>query len=100
MSQTSNEFIKCDSASVRLSNGEIFEFPIVDNKDLFPNFFRTELDFSIQVQCYLIGNETYAMYKRKENVAYLVCAWGNKSEINEEAMLEITVNPELAYLLN
>ncbi|MEB5973465.1 hypothetical protein MXF20_15400 [Pantoea dispersa] len=100
MSQPSNELIKCDSASVRLSNGEVFEFPIVDNKDLFPNLFRAESDFNIQVQCYLIDSEIYAMYKRKENIAYLVCAWENNSEINEEAMLEITTNPELAYLLN
>lgn len=100
MSQSENELIKCESASVRLNNGEIFEFPIVDNKDLFPNLFRTDAEFNIEIQCVLLENDTHAMYRRKANIAYLICAWENKEEINEEAMKEITSNPKFSYLLN
>lgn len=100
METTNPVIINCQSASVKLSSGKIFEFPIVDNKNLFAHFFRTKSDFRVEVHCSFMEETKYAMYKRKENVAYLVCAWEKKSEINEEAMQEITLNPKLSYLLN
>lgn len=100
MNTPSIDVIECESASVRLSNGEIFEFAVVDNKGLFPNCYKATTDFDIQIQCYLLENNTHAMYKKKDNIAYLICAWSSASEINDEAMKEITSNPKLAYLLN
>lgn len=100
MSFPINGIIKCESASVRLSSGEIFEFPVVDNKDLFPNFFRTTDKFGLELQCLFLESEIYAMYKRKDNIAYLICAWEKPEEINQEAMNEIIADPKLSYLLN
>lgn len=100
MCENINDLIECESASVRLSNGEIFEFPVVDNKDTFPNFFRTNANSRIEIRSADFDELIIAMYKRKENLAYLVCAWEKKEEINKEAMEEIISNPKLAYLLN
>lgn len=100
MTTSSNEIITCESASVRIAPGEYFDFPIVDNKDLFPNYFRTQSEFQFQLQCNCIDNFIYALYMRKANIAYLVCAWANKDEINDQAMQIIKENPKLHYLLN
>ena len=100
MRTSSNEIITCESASVRIAPGEYFEFPIVDNKDLFPHFFKTNSDFNFQVQCNCFEDFIYALYMRKEKLAYLVCCWANKDEINEQAMQIIKSNTSLHYLLN
>lgn len=100
MNTSSDEIITCESASVRIAPGIYFELPIVDNKDLFPNFFKTEENFRFQVQCNCINEFIYALYVRKENLAYLVCCWADKDEINEQAMQIIKSNPKLHYLLN
>lgn len=100
MKTPSSEIINCESASVRIAPGKYFDFPIVDNKGLFPSFFKTNSDFNIQVQCNCINDFIYALYLRKEKLAYLVCAWANKNEINDQAMQIIKENPKLHYLLN
>lgn len=100
MNITSEEIITCESASVRIAPGEYFEFPIVDNKGLFPNYFRTKSTFVFELQCNCIDNFIYALYMRKANIAYLICAWEKKEEINDRAMEVIKDNPSLHYLLN
>lgn len=97
---SANEVIICESVSVRIAPGEYFEFAIVDNKDLFPNFFRTTSEFDVEIRCNHINELTYALYKRKANIAYLVCAWEKKEEINDRAMEAIKASPNLHYLLN
>lgn len=100
MDAKSSDVIECGSISVKCDNGEIIEFPVVDNKGLFPNFFRTAEKFRFQVQCYLVEGNTYALYKRVNNIAYLLCAWNKKEEINNEALELISSKKELSYLLN
>ncbi|WP_152560670.1 hypothetical protein [Pantoea sp. NGS-ED-1003] len=92
--------IDCESISVRVAPGEYFEFAVVDNKDMFPHFFKTSESFNIQLQCNCIDSLVYALYERKGNIAYLVCSWEHKSEINDAALGIIRSRPNLSYLLN
>lgn len=100
MKNFSNDIIDCASVAVRIGPGEYFEFAVVDNKGLFPNFYRTSQKFEVMVQCNCIEEFIYAIYKRKGNIAYLVCAWEKKHELNDAAIELIKSKPELAYLLN
>lgn len=95
-----NSSTKDQSVSVVLDNGEIFKFSLVDNKNMFTHCFRTDRKFNIEIRSISEKLTIYAMYKRHENLAYLVCAWEKKEEINEEAMNEIISNEKLSYLLN
>lgn len=100
MNTSINNIIDCESVSVRIAPGEYFEFAVVDNKDMFPHFFKTNDSFNVQLQCNCIGSFVYALYERKGNIAYLVCAWELKSEINKAALELIKARPNLSYLLN
>lgn len=98
MEKKKYELIECESVSVRLTSGFFFDFPIVDNKGLFSHFYRTYEEFEHQIKCCL-DTETYALYGRKENIAYLICAWKIKEEINESALNVISNSSKLNYLL-
>jgi len=100
MNPTVNSLTKEQSASVVLDNGEIFKFTLVDNKNIFKHYFKTDREFNIEIHGMSEELNIYAMYKRHDNLAYLVCAWEKKEEINKEAMNEIISNKRLSYLLN
>ena len=100
MNISPNEVIKCESLKVKTITGSVFEFPVVDNKNMFPHFFKTQEVFDVQIQCSLLEDEAKAMYKRKDNIAYLICVWVKKEDINDKAMKEINERPKLSFLLN
>lgn len=100
MNTSSNEIIDCESVSVRIAPGEYFQFPVVDNKGLFPHFFRSESKSDLQLQTNCIDEYFHALYQRKGNVFYLVCAWQTKEEINNAALDMIKANPKFHHILN
>ncbi|WP_141240224.1 hypothetical protein [Pantoea ananatis] len=102
MNSPSVKIIECESVAVRCDDGEIFQFTVVDNKNLFSHFYRANKigipspDFDYQLQCCCYN---YALYKRHKNIVYLVCAWTTKEEINEPAMEIINTEERLHYLI-
>lgn len=100
MANSANDLIECESASVRLTSGNLFKFPIVNNKDVYRHFYKTDDEFEYQLQCLFLENDTYALYGKKENLAYLICAWNKKEEINDAALEVIKSSDKFSYLLN
>ncbi|MCW1973491.1 UNVERIFIED_ORG: hypothetical protein FHW05_002339 [Pantoea agglomerans] len=98
MKNLPTDVIECESVSVRCNDGEIFEFPVVDNKNVFPHFYRTDTEFTYQIQTLLI-HDLRAMYKKHKNIAYLICAWDKKEEISKEAMSVIISDETFHYLI-
>lgn len=98
MSKPYIDVIECESVAVRCHDGEIFEFPVVDNKNLFPHFFRTYADFSYQVQTNLIHGVT-AIYKKHKNISFLVGTLVKGGIVNDEVMKIIEEDDRLTYLL-
>jgi len=99
MKETNEKSYEGGPVGVRCSDGEFIYFPLVDNKKLFPTHFKTNEDFSYQLSSAL-KFRTHALYKRHKNIAYLVCAWVGKDEINEAALKIIKADKTLHYLLN
>lgn len=100
MNTTSNEVFEYESVSVRIGPGKYFEFPIVDNKNLFPHFFKATSESKLQLQTNCSDVRIHALYQRKGNIFYLVCAWEKIEEINDEALKLINANPKLLHILN
>ena len=100
MNTNPNEIIECESVSVRIGAGKYFEFPIVDNKDMFPHFFRANSDSNLQLQVSCLDELIYALYRREGNIFYLVCAWEKEEEINDEARKLIASSQKLINILN
>jgi len=93
------DIFECHSLRVRCSDGELFEFPCVDNLDCFPFYFRGNIDSEIELRVTLSENELYAMYKRHKNIFYLIGAWSRHEDINDEVMKEIKSRDNLSYLI-
>ncbi|MDC7862241.1 hypothetical protein [Pantoea ananatis] len=98
MNSPSINVIKCDSVSVRCNDGEIFGFKVVDNKDMFPLFFRKNNNYDYCLQCLYVA-KAYALYKKHKNIYYLICVWSEKEELNTEALEIIHADESLHYLL-
>lgn len=81
--------------------GEYLEFSLVDNKGLYPDFYRTTNSFSSEITMNLTAAyPSYAIYKKVGYYSILVCAFANKEEINEEAMSLINSNEKYLEILS
>ncbi|QGY29050.1 hypothetical protein [Pantoea cypripedii] len=102
MTNSANDIIECESVSLRVAPGEYFNFPVVDNKGLFRHFYKTSEEFKFQVQSSEPFEEDtiYALYGKKGDFAYLICAWDKKEEINDSALEILKSSVKFSYLLN
>ena len=102
MANSANDIIECESVSVRIAPGEYFNFPVVDNKNIFLHFYKTSEEFKFQVQTSepFEDETTYALYGKKGDFAYLICSWSKKEEINDAALEIIKSSDVFSHLLN
>lgn len=88
--------IECESITLRVSPGEYHNFPIVDNKDLFAHYRRTNEECKFQLVTHLLDEPViFAIYKRVGEFLILVCAFASFEEINTEALEIIKSNEQL-----
>lgn len=92
-----NEYADCSSVRIRQQDGSLFEIPIVDNKGVFLNFFKTNEEFNYRIITLLDEEFTYGLYKKHGCIAYLLCAFSHVKELTEEA--KNILQKDLPYIL-
>lgn len=88
--------IKVGSFLLRIAPGEHQEFPVEDNKELFPHFRKTSEEFKFRLDSFFGDDvQTFGLYKKVGDFAILVCAFSKPEDVNEEAKTIIESNPVL-----
>lgn len=92
-----NEYADCSSVRIRQQDGSLLEIPIVDNKGVFLNFFKTNEEFNYRMITLLDEEFTYGLYKNHSGIAYLICAFSHVQELTEEA--KNIIEKDMPYIL-
>lgn len=88
--------IECESFTLRVAPGEYQNFPVVDNKGLFPHFRKTDEVFINGFEVYRTDNgPVVGIYKKVSSFAILVCAFSKMEGINTEASVILSSNPSM-----
>lgn len=100
MSNSTDQLITVESFNLRITPDEYEDFPFVDNKGFFPNFYKSQ-DLETEIlKVELEENFTYAIYKKFGWFYVLICAFSNAAEINTAAMEIIKRSPGFKLSLN